>query len=101
MLPLFTKVYEQLKSKGLPFPDESKVNPLKDVGGSAASSSAPAQANVVTFKKPLDAKHRKLRKERGSALYKASTTVTSWCSTTWVAIASLCKNFAPVAATSI
>ena len=63
MLPLFTKVYEQLKSKGLPFPDESKVNPLKDVGGSAASSSAPAQANVVTFKKPLDAKHRKLRKD--------------------------------------
>ena len=63
VLPLFTKVYEQLKSKGLPFPDESKVNPLKDVGGSSASTSASAASNVVTFKKPLDAKHRKLRKD--------------------------------------
>ena len=64
-MPLFTKVYEQLKAKGLPFPDESKVDPNKDVGGStsSASSSQPQRSNTVKFSKPMDAKHRKLKKD--------------------------------------
>ncbi len=63
-LPLFTKVYQELKKRNLPFADESSVNINSDVSSPSKSGLKPeVDEKVVHFKKPLDKKHQKVKED--------------------------------------
>lgn len=60
-LPLFSKVYEGLKNRKVPFASEKDVKPWDGVPEAQKPESEKAQEGVIVFKKPLDDKHQKVK----------------------------------------
>lgn len=60
-LPLFSKVYTELKKRGIGFPDEAGVKVWDGVPDSQKPESERAQEGVIKFRTPLDDKHKKVK----------------------------------------
>lgn len=60
-LPLFSKVYTELKKRGIKFADESTVKVWDQVPNAARPETEVEQEGVIRFRKPLDEKHARVK----------------------------------------
>lgn len=60
-LPLFSKVYTELKKRGIKFAEESTVKVWDQVPNAARPETEVEQEGVIRFRKPLDEKHARVK----------------------------------------